>query len=62
MAPKTMIGCLKDKEVVNRDIGSKYFTPTAMITGDTLPPYFSGATYIIHKDAIFKLGLNTDRV
>ena len=55
-SPKTMIGCLKDKEIVNRDIKSKYFTPMDMIPGSTLSPYFSGATYIMHRSAIFKFG------
>lgn len=52
-----MAGCLKNGERVNRNVKSKYFTPKDMIAESTLPPYFSGATYIMHRDAIFEVGL-----
>jgi len=51
-----MIGCLKVDEVTNRDPTSKYFTPRKLFASDTLPYYFSGATYIIDRSAIFKVG------
>jgi len=47
-----MTGCLKKAEPVNRDLTSKYYTPTELIPDVHLPPYFSGAGYFMSKSAL----------
>ena len=57
-----MIGCLKINEKTNRDLQSKYFTPTEIIPDKFLPSYFSGAAYFMSKLAISKILLVRETV
>jgi hypothetical protein len=51
----TMTGCLKTDEPTNRNLESKYFTPIEIYKNDLLPKYFSGAGYLLAREAVFKL-------
>ena len=57
-----MSGCLKDGEVTNRNLKSKYFTPIELYKYETLPRYFSGAGYLLARSAVLKLIQVRDRV
>ena len=57
-----MLGCIKMQERPNRSLTSKYFTPNEMYSLTELPDYFSGAGYLMNRDAVFKLIEVKDKV